>query len=63
MEQNQVQCIELRLKSKKKLKALCNQSAKNFKDFSLQRNFHNVSKQKIKVQRNFCNCGGCALSF
>ena len=39
------------------------ESAANFKDFSPQRNFRNVSKQKIKAQRNFRNCGSCALRF
>ena len=31
------------------------------KDFSPQRNFRNVLKQKTEAQRNFRNCGGCTL--
>ena len=37
------------------------ESATNFEGFFPQRNFRNVSKQKIKAQRNLRNCGGCAL--
>ena len=44
MEQNQVQCIELRFYPKKNLKAQRNQSATNFKGFIPQRNFRNDSK-------------------
>ena len=40
------------------MKAQRNQYATNF---SPQRNFRNVSKLKIKAQRNFQNCGGFAL--
>ena len=61
MERNKVESLELR-DNQTKLKAQHNQSATNFKDFSPQRNFHNVSKLKIKAQHNFCNCGDCGSS-
>ena len=40
----------------------CIKSATNFKDFNTQRNFRNISKQNIKAQRNFRNCGNCAFA-
>ena len=51
---------KIALLTEKSLKAKRNRNATNSKDFDLQRNFCNVSKQKIKAQSNFRNCGSCA---